>query len=232
MKDERPIRQRCYRQTAEAKAEIRRQIESLKRNKLVEPTQTLFNSSIILLKKSNGSFRMCIDFRKVNQATFPQFQPLVSINEIVNVFGEWRPKIFSTLDRFSGYHQVCIDPNSKKCTAFTTPDGEHLQYNRLAFGLSNAPAHFMHAMQTLFQHSKNRYYQVYLDDIIIFSPNARQHTVQLRDTLNVIRRAGLKLNPAKCSFAQLKVKYLGHWFSGDGYGMDQKLLKLSGALSN
>ena len=88
MKDERPIRQRCYRQTAEAKAEIQRQVEALKRNKLVEPTQSLFNSPIILVKKSNGSFRMCIDFRKVNQATFPQFQPLVSINELVDVFGE------------------------------------------------------------------------------------------------------------------------------------------------
>ena len=87
MKDERPINQRCYRQTAEEKAEIRHQVESLKKNKLVEPTQSLFNSPIILVKKSNGSFRMCIDFRKVNQATFPQFQPLVSINEIVDVFG-------------------------------------------------------------------------------------------------------------------------------------------------
>ena len=137
---------------------------------------------------------MCIDFRKVIQATFPQFQLLVSINEIVDVFGEWRPKIFSTLDMFLGYHQVCIDPNSKKITAFTTPDGEHLQYNRLAFGLSNAPAHFMHAMQTLFQHSINRYCQVYLDNIIIFSPNSHQHTVQLRDTLNLLRRTGLKQN--------------------------------------
>ena len=94
-----------------------------------------------------------------------------------------------------------------------------------AFGLSNAPAYFMHAMQTLFQHSINRYCQVYLDDIIIFSPNAHQHSVQLRDTLNVLRRAGLKLNQAKCSFAQLKVKYLGHWFSGTVMGWIQKLLK-------
>ena len=88
MKDERAIRQRCYRQTAEAKTDIRRQVESLKKNKLVEPTQSLFNSPIILVKKSNGYFRMCIDFKKVNQATFLQFQPLVSINEIVDVFGE------------------------------------------------------------------------------------------------------------------------------------------------
>ena len=76
------------RQTAEAKAEIRRQVEALKMNKLVDPTQSLFNSPIILVKTSNEYFRMCIDFRKVNQATFPQFQPLVSINELVDVFGE------------------------------------------------------------------------------------------------------------------------------------------------
>ena len=109
---------------------------------------------------------MSIDFRKVNQATFPQFQSLVSINELFDVFGEWRPNIFFTLDMFSEYHQVCIDPNSRKFTAFTTPDEEHLQYNRFAFGLSKASAHCMHVMQTLFQHSINRYCQVDLDDII------------------------------------------------------------------
>ena len=131
------------------------------------------------------------------------------------------------MDLFSGYHQVCIDPNSRKLTAFTTPDGEHLQYNRLAFGLSNASAHFMHAMQTLFQHSINRYCQVYLDDIIVFSPNAHQHTDQLRDTLNeYFTKGGVEAEPSeKCSFAQLKVKYLGHWFSGDGYGMDSKIVE-------
>ena len=88
MKDERPIRQRCYRQTAEANAEIRRQVEALKRNKLVDPTQSLFNSPIILVEKSNGSFRMRIDFRKVNHATFSQFQQLVLINEIADDFVE------------------------------------------------------------------------------------------------------------------------------------------------
>ena len=90
----------------------------------------------------------------------------------------------------------------------------------------------MHAIQTLFQHSINRYCQVYLDHIIIFSPNAHQYTEQLRDTLNVLRRAGLKLNPAKCSFAQLKVNYLGHLFSGDGYGMDPKIVEAVRALRN
>ena len=126
---------------------------------------------------------------------------------------------------FSGYHQVCIDSNLRKFSAFTNPDEDRLQYNRLAFGLSNTPAHFMHAMQTLFQHSINICCQVYLDDVVIFSANVHQHALQFRDMLNVLRRAELHLNPEKCSFAQLKVKYLGHWFSGDGYGMDPKIVE-------
>ena len=79
--------------------------------------------------------------------------------------------------------------------------------------------------QGLFQHSINRYCQVYLDDVIIFSSNVSQHIVELRDTLHVLIKAGLKLNPAKCAFVQAMIKYLGHWFSGEGYGMDPKIVE-------
>ena len=98
IKDHRPLRQRCY--TPEAKAETRRQIDALEKNGLVEPTQSLWNSPILLVRKANGSYRMCIDFRKVNQVTFPQYQPLVSVTEVVDAFGERKPKNFSTLDVF------------------------------------------------------------------------------------------------------------------------------------
>ena len=86
-------RQRSYRQTPEAKAEIRRQVEALKMNGLVEPTQSLWNSPILLVKNANGSYTMCIDFGKVNQMTSPQYQPLVSVAEVVDAFGEKRPRI-------------------------------------------------------------------------------------------------------------------------------------------
>ena len=115
--------------------------------------------------------------------------------------------------------------DSKKFTGFTTPDGKLLAFNRLCFGLCNATVHFTSAIQGLFQHSINRYCQVYLDDVIIFSQNVSKHIMELRDTLQVLRKAGLKLNLAKCAFAQLKVKYLGNLFSGEGYGMDPKIVE-------
>ena len=102
-KDQRPIRQRCQRQTPEAKAEIHRWMEALKKTGLVKPTQSLRNSLILLVKKANESFRMCIDFTKVNQVTYLQYQPLVSVAKVVHVFEEMKSKIFSTLDMFSGY---------------------------------------------------------------------------------------------------------------------------------
>ena len=77
----------------------------------------------------------------MNQVTFPQYQPLLSVTEVVDVFGERKPRFFSTLDMFSGYHQVKMAEDSKKFTGFSTPDGEHLAFNRLCFGLCNAPAH-------------------------------------------------------------------------------------------
>ena len=83
----------------------------------------------------------------------------------------------------------------------------------------------MCAIQGLFQYSINRYCQVYLDDVIIFPPNVSQHIIELRDAWHVLAKAGLKLNPAKCAFVQAKVKYLGHWFSGEGYGMNPKIVE-------
>ena len=133
---------------------------------------------------------MCIDLRKVNQVTFPQYQPHVSVTEVVDVFGEKKPRIFSTLGMFSGYHQVKMVEDSKNITGFTTPDGEHLAFNRLCIGLCNAPANFLCTIQCLFQHSINRYCQVYLDDVIIFSPNVSQHIVELRDTLFELKKQG------------------------------------------
>ena len=147
--------------------------------------------------KANGSYRMCIDFRKVNQVIFPQYQALVSVTEVVDVFGERKPRIFSTLDMFSGYHQVKMAEDSKKFTGFTSRDGEHLAFNRLCFELCNAAAHFMCAIQGLFQHSINRYCQVYIDDVIIFSPNVSQHIVDLRDTLNVLKKSRVEAEPSK-----------------------------------
>ena len=129
--------------------------------------------------------------------TFPQYQPLVSVKEVVDVFGERKPKICSTLDMFPGYHQVKMAEDSKKFTGFTTRDGEHLAFNRLCFGLCNAPAHFMCAIEGLFQHSINRYCHVYLDDVIIFSPNVSQHTVELRDTLHVLKKGRVEAEPSQ-----------------------------------
>ena len=79
------------------------------------------------MKKANGSYRMCIDFRKVNQVTSPQHHPLVSVAEVVDVFGEKKPRIFSIIDMVSRYHQVKVAEDSKKFTGFITPDSEHLR---------------------------------------------------------------------------------------------------------
>ena len=122
----------------------------------------------------------------------PDDFPAVSDTRIGNRGGRcfWREETdnFSTQDMFSGYHQVKMAEDSKKYTGFTTPDGDHLAFNGLWFGLCNAPAHFMCAIQGLFQHSINGYCQVYLDDVIIFSPNVSQHIVVLRDTLQVLKK--------------------------------------------
>ena len=86
MKYETPIRQRCYRRNPEAKAEIRRQVEVLLKNNIIQPSVSLWSSPIVLVKKPNGTFRFCIDYRSVNKQSKLIFHHLVTLPEVVDVF--------------------------------------------------------------------------------------------------------------------------------------------------
>ena len=162
------------------------------KKKVIEPSQSPWCSPIVLVKKKDGSTRFCVDFRQVNAVTRKDAQPLPRIDDTLDVLGS--AKWFSSLDLASGYWQVEVCPEDWEKTAFVTPYGL-FQFRVMPFGLINAPATFQRLMEEVLSGLHWTTWLVYLDDILIFSATVEDHLVRLRDVLDRLKNAGLKIKP-------------------------------------
>ena len=188
----------------------------------MECSDSSWASPIVLIKKKDGKTRFCIDFRKLNDVTRKDAQPLPRIDETLYAMGG--ACYFSTLDLASGYWQVERDPKDKEKTAFVTPYGLY-QFNVMPFGLCNAPATFQQLMEQVLAGLHWSVCLVYLDDIIVFSSTVDRHLEILREVLTRLRSAGLKIKPSKCHMLQTSVHYLGHVISARGIETDPGKIK-------
>lgn len=194
---------------------IKNEIEACLESGVIRPSKSPWSSPVVLVKKPDGSHRFCIDYRKLNSATKSDVYPLPRIADALDTLGTAKPQYFSTLDLQSGYWQVEMDESSKEYTAFTTHCGLY-EYNRMPFGLKNAPGTFQRLMESVLRSLNWKQCLVYLDDVIVFSRTFSEHLEHLREAFDCIVGAGLKLKPSKCHFAQAEVKYLGHIVNKDG----------------
>lgn len=128
---------------------------------------------------------------------------------------------FITLDLASGYYQVPISEQSKHLTSFVTPDGQY-EFNRMPFGLANAPAVFQRMINSILGAARFSKATVYIDDILIFGKDAVQCLQRLEEVLQMIEEANLTLNLYKCEFLQSKVDYLGYEISASGVRPSEK----------
>jgi len=126
---------------------------------------------------------------------------------------EMRPKYFSSLDLFSGYHQFGMTERARQRSAFTTPWGLY-QYNRMPFGLCNAPAKFQQAVEVMFGDIKG--VTAYLDDILIYTETFAEHMQLLRQVLTQLRKCHMFLKPPKCTVATHQIEFLGYIIDGEG----------------
>jgi transposase InsO family protein len=227
-----PIRSRAYRVSPEQRDVIEEEVQKMHSKGVIRPSKSPWSSPIVLVKKRDNSWRFCTDFRKLNQVTRGDSMPLPPIEHALSFgFSRASPKIFSTLDLASGFWQSVLSEDSKCYTAFTT--GWSLwEYERLPFGLANAPAHFQRLMQLVLSGLLWVTTLVYIDDVIIYSPSFEQHLVHLRQVLERLDKAGLKLHPNKCTFGQTEVKYLGHIVSADGISMDPEKCRVVSELKH
>ena len=208
-----PIAQRPYRAPLTKRHVIEEEITEMLRDGVIEPSQSPWASPVLLVPKRDGSTRFCVDYRRLNAVTVRDQYPLPQIQDIFDAMGG--SSIFSTLDLKSGYWQIPVDERDKEKTAFTCHRG-HFQFNRVSFGLTNAPAVFQRAMDGILSPVLGHCALVYIDDIVVYSKDAEEHERHLHEVFTLLQNAGLRLKSSKCEFARPSVELLGYIISADG----------------
>ena len=183
----------------------------------IRPSVSPWGAPVLFVKKKDGSLRLCIDYRKLNQVTMKNRYPLPRIDDLFDQLRE--ASVFSKIDLRSGYHQLKIKSEDVSKTTFRTRYG-HYEFLVLPFGLTNTPATFMDLMNRVFSPYLDSFVVVFIDDVLVYSPDEATHRQHLRLVLEVRRDHKLYAKFSKCEFWLREVHFLGHVISGAGVAVD------------
>lgn len=205
-----------YRMSPTELDEIKRQLDDLLSKGLIRPSKSAYGAPVLLIKKKDGGWRFCIDYRALNAITLKNKYPLPRVDELFDRLQG--AKYFSKLDLRTGYWQIKVYPEDIPKTAFRTRYGS-FEWLVLPMGLTNAPATFMHLMNQIFREHLDKFVVVFLDDILIYSRTLAEHRAHLRQVLEVLRQHRLYCKESKCEFFRDHVEFLGHRIDRDGMHM-------------
>ena len=201
-----PIKQQQYRVPVTHRQELGEKLDALLDAGIISPSNSPWASPLVLVKKSDGTIRPCVDLRKVNEVTVGDSYPLPRVDEAMEFLSG--AKYLTTLDLHSGFHQVPVQEESKKYTAFITSRGL-FHYNFMPFGLKNAPATFSRLMQFVLSGLHFQSCILYLDDILVASPTWEDHLKHLEEVFQRLDHYHLRLKLKKCNFARQSLPFLG-----------------------
>ncbi|KAI9565174.1 hypothetical protein GHT06_008951 [Daphnia sinensis] len=217
-----PIHQLPYKSAWKERAVIQTQVEGMLRPGIIEHSDSPWSSPVVLVQKKDGTWRFCVDYRKLNAVTVKDSYPLPRVADTLSRLEG--ATIFSSMDLQAGYHQVPVASKDRPKTAFVTADGLY-QFRALPFGLTNAPGTFQRAMDIILAGLRWTTCLVYLDDVIVYSATFEQRLERLQSVLDCLAKANLKLKWSKCSFAENTLKVLGHVVTQEGVGPDPEKLE-------
>jgi transposase InsO family protein len=208
LEDETPIYQSPRRLSIPEKKEVEEQIREWLEKKIIRPSCSDFASPIVLVKKKNGSTRICVDYRKLNKKIVKDRYPLPVIEDQIDKLST--AMMFTILDLRNGFFHVPVAEESIKYTAFVTPSGQY-EFLKTPFGLCNSPAIFQRFINEIFKDlMRDEVVIIYMDDLIIPSKNVEEGFVKLHKVIGRAEEFGLEFNWKKCKFLQKRIEYLGH----------------------
>ena len=176
-------------------------------------------ANVVMVKKANGKWRMCVDFIDLNRACLKDSYPLPRIDTLVDSTA--RHELLSFVDAFSGYNQIKVNEDDQERTSFVTNQGLFF-YKVMLFGLKNAGATYQRLMKKMFTHQIGRNVQVYVDDMLVKSLCKNYHLDDLQEMFDTLRSYNIKLNPSKCVFGITAGKFLGFMVSQRGIEVNPK----------
>ena len=177
--------------------------------------------NVVLVKKANGKWRLCIDFTGINKACPKDSFPFPRINLIVDATAS----LISFMDAFSGYNQISMDPDDQEKTSFVTVQGTYC-YHVMLFGHKNAGATYQRLVNRMFQKQIGATIEVYIDDMLVKSTTAELHIAHLSEAFQILRNYNMKLNPAKCAFGVSAEKFLGFIVNHQGIEANPDKIKV------
>ena len=179
-------------------------------------------ANVVLIKKANGKWRLCIDFTDINPTCPKDSFPLPRIDLIVDATADH--ELLSFMDAFSDYNHISMDPNDQEKTSFVKGQGTYC-YRVMPFGLKNAGATYQRLVNRMFQKQIGASMEVYIDDILVKSTTAELHITHLSEAFQILREYNMKLNPAKCAFGVSAEKFLGFIVNNRGFEANPDKIK-------
>ena len=205
VKSDEVVRMKPYQLPFASQEFVKEEVQKLLDMGVVEPSVSPFSSPIVLVKKKDGSLRLCIDFRKLNAFTILDATNIPLPEDLFAQLSD--SSIFSSCDLSKAYWQISVHPDSRHYTAFQTPLGL-MQWTRMPFGLVNAPATFCRLMRIVL-HDKP-WLLSYFDDTLLHTRSWEDHITGLQMLLSTLREHGLTVNPSKLVIGQTSIQFLGH----------------------
>nr|GEU50472.1 putative reverse transcriptase domain-containing protein [Tanacetum cinerariifolium] len=212
-----PVARAPYRLAPSKMQELSNQMQELTDKGFIRPSYSPRGASVLFVKKKDGSFRICIDYRELNKITVKNRYPLSRTEDLFDKLQG--SSVYSKIDMRSTYHQLRVRDDDIPKKAFRTRYG-HYEFQVMSFGLTNASAIFMDLMNWVCKLYLDTFVIIFIDDILIYSKNKEKHKEYLKLILELLKKEELYAKFSKCEFWLPKVHFLEHVIDSEGIHVD------------